>query len=246
MDRISRNGNIFCLMIVFLTTTSLASDIYKWVDKDGKIHFGAKPPDESAVKVEVRNPNTLDRLDAVLPIQENANRDYTPVTSQEFKSFYRDKQLKFQYKTVGGMRVNPTYEYYSWGDLKRKITYPKNLLDSPISIKGFVTIDSISVHEEFLDSITFDLTYQLHRTTRGSRVFLQMGYEGNHKTKSMGLLPGKTAGQVSARLKVKINEPYESDEILVRIYDHHRDKWSTVERLRFIKIWGSADYIIDE
>lgn len=243
MNRTNRDRFI---CVVFLTgaclmTSSFAADIYKWIDEHGKIHFGESPPNDEATKVEVREPNTIDRLEIVVPIGDGAQETESSLPSHIFKSYYQDDQLKFKYKTIAGVRINPTFEYYGWGDLKQKIVYPQNLLDKPITVKNMVTINNISVREEFLDSIIFDVSYKLHRTTKGSSFYLQMGYLPNYKNKTLKLVPGEDSGQSRARLKIKISEPYESEEIILRLYDHLKDNWSTIGRLDFVKIWSRGE-----
>ena len=51
---------MFTILIMFSTTASIAA-IYKWVDKDGTVHFTDSPPsDESNAKVVNPEPNRLD------------------------------------------------------------------------------------------------------------------------------------------------------------------------------------------
>ena len=43
------------LALIFLASLSVQADVYRWVDKDGAIHFGDKPANkQSAEKVEIK------------------------------------------------------------------------------------------------------------------------------------------------------------------------------------------------
>lgn len=38
-----------------LSTSAFAGEVYKWTDKDGKVHFSSTPPKDKEAKVEVKN-----------------------------------------------------------------------------------------------------------------------------------------------------------------------------------------------
>ena len=46
---------IYILVASFCTSNYLGAEIYKWVDKNGKIHFSDKPVDKTAKKIKEKN-----------------------------------------------------------------------------------------------------------------------------------------------------------------------------------------------
>jgi exonuclease V gamma subunit len=46
---------ISCLAIAVLATAAQAAEVYKWTDKDGRVHYGDRPKSQTAQEVELRN-----------------------------------------------------------------------------------------------------------------------------------------------------------------------------------------------
>lgn len=52
----SRVAQGICLAVGILVTMHTAADgIYKWVDEEGRVHYGEKPPPGNAEKIEIRD-----------------------------------------------------------------------------------------------------------------------------------------------------------------------------------------------
>lgn len=67
--------------LLFLSVGSVEAKVYKWVDKDGNVHFSDKPVDQAAKEVEVKEVQTTKTVKTkVKPITYNTNdrsRDYS-------------------------------------------------------------------------------------------------------------------------------------------------------------------------
>lgn len=51
----TRCKRVFVFSLMLLSTAAVAGEVYKWTDKDGKVHFSSKPPKDKEAKVEVKN-----------------------------------------------------------------------------------------------------------------------------------------------------------------------------------------------
>ena len=106
---------ITLLLFIFMNAT-FSAGIYKWVDADGKVHYGDRPTNDSAEKIKVRSghkpdPKLLehqqkrDRLLQVLDEERHEKRADQALAAQqkaEQEKKCSDAQDKLeQYKTAG-------------------------------------------------------------------------------------------------------------------------------------------------
>lgn len=71
MSGTGRVFRCFFLVLTLFATTAGATEVYKWVDENGRTHYGEKPPQENAEKVELRDaPRTPEEVE-----QYNRDRD---------------------------------------------------------------------------------------------------------------------------------------------------------------------------
>ena len=152
--------------------------------------------------------------------------------------FHSNDNLKIHYKTVDGLRVNPTLEYYNWGDIKQKVNYPGNLIDETIKVKNVLTINKISIQSEHFDSITFSVDYNFHLRNNGSWFFIRAGDDSKIKTKSLKLVPSVNTGEVSIKLLKNIKKAYDSYDLVLWYFNYHKDSWVKIGRTQLIKIWS--------
>jgi hypothetical protein len=51
----TRCKRVFVFLLMLLSAAAVAGEVYKWTDKDGKVHFSSTPPKDKEAKVEVKN-----------------------------------------------------------------------------------------------------------------------------------------------------------------------------------------------
>ena len=56
---------LFIAAAILLATATVAAQVYKWVDKDGKVQYGDSPPPASATKTEAKKIDTAPSASAV-------------------------------------------------------------------------------------------------------------------------------------------------------------------------------------
>ncbi|SHF24970.1 protein of unknown function [Microbulbifer donghaiensis] len=85
-------GGILLGGLLLSSAAACAGDLYRWVDEDGKVHFGDRPPMEAEaenIEGELRPVNTAD---APAP-QQTASRQQHNV-DQEYENRQRQRELR--------------------------------------------------------------------------------------------------------------------------------------------------------
>lgn len=60
---------LFIAVAILLATATVAAQVYKWVDKDGKVQYTDTPPPASATKVEAKKVDTSPAAASTTPIK---------------------------------------------------------------------------------------------------------------------------------------------------------------------------------
>ena len=83
------------ILIFFLSPAVQAAGVYKWVDEQGKVHYGDRPGGKNASKVAVpSSPPTSDKSFS----ERNAKRDKLLQTMQEERKSNEEEALKAKQK----------------------------------------------------------------------------------------------------------------------------------------------------
>ena len=61
---------LFAAIAIFLATATVAAQVFKWIDKDGKVNFSDTPPPAEAVKGEAKKLTVLPAATAPAPAPE--------------------------------------------------------------------------------------------------------------------------------------------------------------------------------
>ncbi|MFC6633618.1 DUF4124 domain-containing protein [Microbulbifer taiwanensis] len=87
------------VIALMLAATAGAGELYRWVDKDGKVHFSDRPPAEAAaenIEDELRPINTAD---ATAPRDRSVRRQQAN-PQQEYENRQRQQQQERQQKVA--------------------------------------------------------------------------------------------------------------------------------------------------
>jgi len=85
-----------CLLtgMLLITPTSVLSEVYKWVDQQGRTHYGEKPPAKTTSEQMHLNPSSSPSVDNISP-QEHKNRQRKLLRAYEEERLQReDNRLK--------------------------------------------------------------------------------------------------------------------------------------------------------
>lgn len=110
---------ISLLCLAALTSTSIAGQIHKWTDENGKVHFGDRPPDDQQTEVikkrtESLKPKSVDnstnriraKLDAIEKEKEDKRLEKEQADNQQKKNLEYCAKLKKQMTLFeGGGRI---------------------------------------------------------------------------------------------------------------------------------------------
>ena len=247
----------YLILVLFLFSSSAmflyADEIYKWVDEDGGVHYSKNPPNKNkANKVEIDSSNkSLPNKDddtfpknnstPVVDIDDTKNLETKlSIPPQTYKSFYKNHKRKYFYSTANGLRVNPTLEYYNNGELKRKWSYGKNILEEPIKIDGLIVVNQVEVIEEHFDTLTMKVAYEFLKTSKkNKRSWLNISPKpfDNFSSNKIMLDSGKNSINLTKKLSHKALNEIDSGSLQFRIYDFSKKEWLTLGEIDFIKIW---------
>jgi hypothetical protein len=82
-------------LVVIVSVTGYA-DVYKWVDEEGRIHYGEKPPVEDAVRIEIRETPEVDDTYQ----QQGIDQQKLLQIYEEERSLKKEEQLKAEKEKV--------------------------------------------------------------------------------------------------------------------------------------------------
>jgi len=164
------------------------------------------------------------------------------IPSQVYKSYYKNKKIKYFYKTHDGKRLNPTNEYYNDGDLKQKWVYEENLLKSPLKLNKIITVTNISIIKEHRDTLTFGVTYHYHKnnksTVKKPWLYISLGPRDYFINKAMPLSPGRHSAELTRTVSLKAPIKFDTFDLTIKYHESNTDEWLTLDRIDLIKIWG--------
>ncbi len=91
---ISKMEYVFCIFLVFFShQASLMADIYKWVDENGRIHYGDKPGNDTSQKLNINENQTTRDADL---IRESQRKTLLDVLSEERQKKKREQEKSAQ------------------------------------------------------------------------------------------------------------------------------------------------------
>lgn len=79
----------FVLLFLFAAPLSADQTVYRWVDENGQVHFGAQPQGGNAESIDIRTPNVSG--DPVKSEQERAE-----ARRRLLQSYERDREIKHE------------------------------------------------------------------------------------------------------------------------------------------------------
>jgi len=96
---ITKMEYVFCIFLVFFShQASLMADIYKWVDENGRVHYGDKPGNDTTQKLNINENQTTRNADL---IRESKRQKLLDVLTEE-----RQKKKREQEKSVQQSKDN--------------------------------------------------------------------------------------------------------------------------------------------
>ncbi|MCU7835248.1 MAG: DUF4124 domain-containing protein [gamma proteobacterium symbiont of Taylorina sp.] len=98
---------ITCLLFSGVTFAEKSTTIYKWTDKDGSIHYAARPGDKSAVKMNSISKSFTNKNDSKTE-QEKDNRDKMCQDAQNTKKKYQSAPFLFRNDKETGEKIRLT------------------------------------------------------------------------------------------------------------------------------------------
>jgi len=234
---------IFFLILFFTSHVkiALADDVFQWTDKHGQVHFGSSPPNpETAKKIEVKPANSFKRPQPENTNQNTMDKVEATIPSHVYEGFYKNNQLKYQYTTRNGNRIDPTIEYYRSGDLKQKWLFSKNLLKEPLIAEDILIVHSIKIITEYRDSIKLQIQYAL-LVDKKSWLSVRPKPLNYFDKKYLPLLPGEKTGTktgiATKTLSLSAPDSVQSEQLIFRVYNGATKEWFTLGYTDFIKIW---------
>ena len=83
---ISRLEYIFCLFLVFFShQASLMAEVYKWVDENGRVHYGDKPGNDNSLKMNINENQIMSEADLLRESRRQKLLDVLTKERQEKK-----------------------------------------------------------------------------------------------------------------------------------------------------------------
>ncbi|SEA14410.1 DUF4124 domain-containing protein [Microbulbifer marinus] len=87
-------GGLLLSVLLLASATALAADLYRWVDEDGKVHFGDRPPMEAKAENIEGELRPINSADAPPPQQTASRQQHNP--EQEYEQRQRQRELRQQ------------------------------------------------------------------------------------------------------------------------------------------------------
>ncbi len=114
---------LLALIVLVMLQPAQANDLYRWVDKHGKVHYGDVPPDEDAEQLNLKrygSPRPASGVqDASLPYETRRAREHFPVT------LYVTPECGSVCKEARALLTT------------RRIPYTENMLKTPEDVDAF-------------------------------------------------------------------------------------------------------------
>ena len=93
---ISRLEYIFCLFLVFFShQASLMAEVYKWVDENGRVHYGDKPGNDNSLKMNINENQIMSEADL---LRESRRQKLLDVLTKERQEKKRAQEESVQQK----------------------------------------------------------------------------------------------------------------------------------------------------
>lgn len=93
------------ILAALLAAFAAHAGTYKWIDKDGKVHYSDTPPPQGAEEVELPKPTTFDAPEVSIPPARNADPDEPGARGYERFDFISPKQDQVFWATGGDIPV---------------------------------------------------------------------------------------------------------------------------------------------
>lgn len=131
---------ISCIILILLFLPNIAfGEIYKWIDKNGTLHFSDKPSEKSE-KISLPTLNSLPEIQIQIPEKEKSENETNENLVQVFKNYYLEKssfahfpeyvEKKQEFVSIAGIFTTRTIyhpEHWEFKIINGKNTYECNL-----------------------------------------------------------------------------------------------------------------------
>lgn len=105
---ISKMEYFFCIFLVFFShQTSLVAEIYKWIDENGRVHYGDNPGSDNSQKLNINENQTTSKVDLM---RESKRRKLLDVLDEERQAKKREQEKSVQQRQDKKINCNRAVE----------------------------------------------------------------------------------------------------------------------------------------